>query len=55
MLLGTDNVLQWWFLVTVPVAFILLTARVMMNAARDMRVYREGGTLIQDAVIGGDA
>ncbi len=55
IMLGTDNVLQWWFLVTVPVAFILLTARVMMNAARDMRVYREGGTLIQDAVIGGDA
>lgn len=55
IMLGTDNVLQWWFLATVPVAFILLAARVMENLARDLRVYREGGELIETAVIGGEA
>ena len=53
IMLGTDNVLQWWFLATVPVAFILLTARVFENAAADLRKYREGAEMIQNAVIGG--
>jgi len=55
IMLGTDNVLQWWFLATVPVAFILLTARVMQNVVTDMRKFREGGEMIETAVIGGDA
>ncbi|WP_425039449.1 TRAP transporter small permease [Primorskyibacter sp. S187A] len=55
IMLGTDNVLQWWFLATVPVAFILLTARVLQNAADDLRRYRDGSDMIEAAVIGGDA
>lgn len=54
IMLGTDNVLQWWFLATVPVAFILLTARVLGNAVADYRKFREGGEMIEAAVIGGD-
>ena len=42
IMLGTDNVMQWWFLGTVPVAFILLTARVMENAVKDLKKFRNG-------------
>ena len=55
IMLGTDNVLQWWFLATVPVAFILLTARVFENIAKDVAKYRNGDEMIEAAVIGGDA
>ncbi|WP_299611099.1 TRAP transporter small permease [uncultured Tateyamaria sp.] len=54
IMLGTDNVMQWWFLGTVPIAFILLTARVMENLVTDLRKFREGGEMIEAAVIGGD-
>lgn len=55
IMLGTDNVMQWWFLGTVPIAFILLAARVIENAIADLRKFREGGEMIEAAVIGGDA
>ena len=55
IMLGTDNVMQWWFLGTVPIAFLLLTARVIENARKDLRKFREGGEMIEAAVIGGDA
>lgn len=55
IMLGTDNVMQWWFLGTVPIAFILLTARVFENAARDLQKFRNGDDMIETAVIGGDA
>ncbi len=54
IMLGTDNVMQWWFLGTVPIAFILLSARVIENVSKDLRKYREGGEMIEAAVIGGD-
>ena len=54
ILLGTDNVLQWWFLVTVPLAFVLLAARVLENLLEDFENYRNGDTLIEQAVIGAD-
>ncbi len=54
ILLGTDNVLQWWFLISVPFAFILMAARVIENLAEDISNYRSGATLIRQAVIGGD-
>ncbi|MEM6588884.1 MAG: TRAP transporter small permease subunit [Pseudomonadota bacterium] len=54
IMLGTDNVMQWWFLGTVPIAFILLTARVMENAIADLKKYRNGDEMIEAAVIGGD-
>ncbi len=55
IMLGTDNVMQWWFLGTVPVAFILLSARVIENASKDLKKYRDGDEMIEAAVIGGDA
>lgn len=55
IMLGTDNVMQWWFLGTVPIAFILLSARVIENARKDLQKYRNGDEMIEAAVIGGDA
>ena len=54
IMLGTDNVMQWWFLGTVPIAFILLTARVIENVREDLAKFRNGDEMIQAAVIGGD-
>ncbi|MEM1362825.1 MAG: TRAP transporter small permease subunit [Pseudomonadota bacterium] len=54
ILLGTDNVLQWWFLITVPLAFTMMAARVIENLMDDLRNYNEGRALIQPAVIGAD-
>ncbi|MEX3014091.1 TRAP transporter small permease [Gymnodinialimonas hymeniacidonis] len=52
---GTDNLMQWWFILTVPVAFIFLVARVLENWFEDLRNYRSGDAIIKQAVIGGDA
>lgn len=54
IMLGTDNVMQWWFLVTVPLAFTMLVARVLENLIIDLRNFRTGAPLIKQAVIGGD-
>ncbi|MBC6404300.1 MAG: TRAP transporter small permease subunit [Rhodospirillales bacterium] len=54
ILLGTDNTLQWWFLATVPIAFTLMAARVLENFLEDLRNFRRGERLIQQAVIGTD-
>ena len=54
IVLGTDNLMQWMFLITVPMAFILMAGRVIENLLEDLRNYREGRPLIQLAVIGGD-
>lgn len=54
IMLGTDNVMQWWFLMSVPVAFTLLVARVIENLIEDVRKYREGDVLIEQAVLGAD-
>lgn len=55
IVLGTDDLLQWWFLATAPFAFILLTARVFENLLDDIRNYKSGKPLIKQAVIGEDA
>lgn len=54
IVLGTDDILQWWFLATAPFAFILLAARVIENLLEDIRNYRSGAPLIKQAIIGGD-
>lgn len=54
IMLGTDNVMQWWFLVSVPIAFILLVARVLENLFTDVANYLYGRPLIKQAVIGGE-
>ncbi|XDA99263.1 TRAP transporter small permease subunit [Sulfitobacter sp. LCG007] len=54
ILLGTDNILQWWFLVSVPISFVLIAARAMENWLEDLRNYRNGRTLISHAALGAD-
>jgi TRAP-type C4-dicarboxylate transport system permease small subunit len=52
IVLGTDNVMQWWFLMTVPLSFLSLTARVFENFFEDISNFRRGEPLIKQAVIG---
>ncbi|KZY46454.1 C4-dicarboxylate ABC transporter [Roseovarius sp. HI0049] len=54
IMLGTDNVMQWWFLISVPLAFTVLVARVLENLLEDFANYRSGEPLLKQAVIGGD-
>ncbi|MFG5380928.1 MULTISPECIES: TRAP transporter small permease [unclassified Yoonia] len=54
IVLGTDNVMQWWFIATIPLAFVMLAGRVFENLGDDIARYRSGEPLIQQAVIGGD-
>ena len=54
IVLGTDNTMQWWFLITAPVAALLISGRAFQNIQEDMRKYRAGEPLIEQAVIGGD-
>lgn len=54
IMLGTDDVLQWWFLTVMPIAFTLLVARVIENVIEDLANYRAGRAMIEQAVIGGD-
>ena len=51
---GTDNVMQWWFLVTLPIAFILMSARVLENLIEDFSKYKANEPLIEQIAIGGD-
>ncbi|WP_171173335.1 TRAP transporter small permease [Ruegeria sp. HKCCD8929] len=54
IVLGTDSILQWWFLITAPMSFVLMAARVFENLADDIAAWRSGEPLIKQAVIGGD-
>ncbi|MEQ8897029.1 MAG: TRAP transporter small permease subunit [Roseovarius sp.] len=54
IMLGTDNIMQWWFLISVPLAFTVLVARVLENLFEDLANYRSGDPLLKQAVIGGD-
>jgi TRAP-type C4-dicarboxylate transport system permease small subunit len=54
IMLGTDNVMQWWFLLAVPLSFTSLVARVFENLITDIARFKRGDELIQPAVIGGD-
>ena len=45
ILLGTDNVMQWWFYAAVPLSWLLLSARVVENFMEDWRTYRSGGEI----------
>jgi TRAP-type C4-dicarboxylate transport system permease small subunit len=51
---GTDNMMQWWFIITVPIAFVLMAGRVLENLIEDLRKFKAGEPLIEQAVIGGD-
>ena len=54
IVLGTDNTMQWWFLITAPIAAVLMAGRAFQNLFEDLRRYRNGDKLIEQAVIGGD-
>lgn len=54
IVLGTDDVMQWWFIVTVPIAFVLMAGRVLENVLEDLENWRSGKDLINQAVIGAD-
>lgn len=54
IVLGTDNTMLWWFLITAPVAALLMAARAIENIREDIRNWRSGAPLIKQAVIGGD-
>ncbi|WP_298973324.1 TRAP transporter small permease subunit [uncultured Roseobacter sp.] len=54
IVLGTDNVMRWWFIVTMPICFVMMAGRVLENLFEDLEKYRNGEPLIEQAVIGGD-
>ncbi|MEM7744097.1 MAG: TRAP transporter small permease subunit [Pseudomonadota bacterium] len=54
IVLGTDNTMQWWFLLTAPVAATLMAGRAFQNIKDDLRNFRSGEPMIKQAVIGGD-
>jgi TRAP-type C4-dicarboxylate transport system permease small subunit len=51
---GTNGLMQWWFIITVPIAFILMAGRVLENIIEDMGKYARGEPLVEQSVIGGD-
>lgn len=54
IVLGTDNTMQWWFILAAPVAGTLMAARAVENIQDDMKNYKNDEPLITQAVIGGD-
>jgi len=51
---GIDDTMKWWFYITIPVAFMLMSGRVVGNWLEDWNNYRTGQPIIKQAVIGGD-
>ncbi|MEO1139912.1 MAG: TRAP transporter small permease subunit [Pseudomonadota bacterium] len=54
IVLGTDDTMQWWFLLGAPLAATLMAARAVENIQDDVKNFRSGEPLIKQAVIGGD-
>ncbi len=54
IVLGTDDVMRWWFMFTMPLCFILLATRAIENILQDMAKYKGDGPMIEQAVIGGE-
>ncbi|MEP1610483.1 MAG: TRAP transporter small permease subunit [Roseobacter sp.] len=54
IVLGTDDVMRWWFIITMPVCFIMMAGRVLGNTIEDISNFQNDRPLIQQAVIGGD-
>ncbi|MCH9808502.1 MAG: TRAP transporter small permease subunit [Alphaproteobacteria bacterium] len=53
ILLGTDNVMQWWFYACVPISWMILSARAIENLFEDFAKYRSGKPLVEMNAIGG--
>jgi len=54
IVLGTDNTMTWWFLMTAPVAATLIATRAIENLREDIRNWRNGNELVSQTVIGTD-
>ena len=54
IMLGTDNVMQWWFLLSVPLSFLFLAARALGVWMEDIHRYRTGQSLVNPVAIGSD-
>lgn len=54
IVLGTDDVMRWWFLYTMPLCFVLLATRAIENMIEDYGKFKNGDNMIEQAVIGGD-
>lgn len=52
ILLGTDNVMVWWFVILVPVSFTILAARAVENMIEDLRRFHENAPLIEMTKLG---
>lgn len=55
LVLGTDDIMRWWFLLTMPLCFVLMATRAIENVIEDFAKYKSGAPMIEQAVIGGDA
>jgi TRAP-type C4-dicarboxylate transport system permease small subunit len=53
LVLGTDDIMRWWFIVTMPLCFILMATRAIENIEEDLKKYAGDGPMIEQAVIGG--
>jgi TRAP-type C4-dicarboxylate transport system permease small subunit len=42
VLLGTNDIMRWWFYICVPISWLILYARVLENLVQDIRNYRAG-------------
>jgi len=51
---GVDDVMKWWFYITVPVAFTFMSGRVVGNWLEDWTNFKAGNPIVKQAVIGGD-
>ena len=51
---GTDDVMQWWFYLATPVAFVLIIFRVLQNLIEDVQRFRNREPFIIAAEMAGD-
>jgi len=49
IVLGTDDIMRWWFIVTMPVCFILLATRAIENMVEDFAKYKTDEPMIKQA------
>lgn len=52
ILLGTDHIMVWWFVILVPLSFTILAARAVENMIEDLRRFREDAPLIEISTLG---
>lgn len=51
---GTDDVMQWWFYMATPLAFVLIIFRVMQNLVEDVRRFKKREPFLIKAGLQGD-